>query len=50
MQFISKIIRSVWNRPANDIYLMGVQHFNINDLEVREEVIRICDLQNAIAP
>ncbi len=49
MQFISKIIRSVWNRHANDVYLMGVQHLNLNDTEVGEEIIRICDLRNAIA-
>ncbi len=49
MQFISKMIRSVWNRGPNDVYLMGVQHLNMNDAEVREEVVSICDLQNAIA-
>lgn len=49
MQFISKMIKSVWERPDNDIYLIGCQHLNLNIQDVREEIKRISDLQDAIA-
>jgi hypothetical protein len=49
MQFVSKMIRSVWKRKTNDVYLMGLQHLDLNDSEVRDEVVRISDLQGAIA-
>ena len=49
MQFISKMIKSVWNRPTNDVYLIGCQHLNLNVGDVREEINRISNLQGAIA-
>src|SRR5712692_1417028 len=49
MQFVSGMIRSVWNRQDNDVYLIGLQHLNLNDPEVREEITRISYLSNAIA-
>lgn len=49
MQFVAKAIRSVWNRKDNDVYLIGLQHLDLNDGEVRDEVIRINDLRGAIA-
>jgi predicted AAA+ superfamily ATPase len=38
MQFVSRMIKSVWSRPVNDVYLIGCQHFNLNIPEVREEI------------
>jgi len=49
MQFVSKIIGSVWARPTNDVYLIGCQHLNLNIPEVREEINKISNLQGAIA-
>jgi hypothetical protein len=49
MQFISKILKSTWERPQNDVYLIGCQHLNLNIQDVREEIKRISDLQDAIA-
>src|ERR1017187_2625958 len=49
MQFISKILKSVWERPYNDVYLIGCQHLNLNLSEVREETNKISNLQGAIA-
>ena len=49
MQFISKMLRSTWERPQNDVYLIGCQHLNLNFEDVREEIKRISDLQDAIA-
>ncbi|NEU83498.1 DUF499 domain-containing protein [Nostoc sp. UIC 10630] len=49
MQFISKIIKSVWERPDNDVHLIGCQHLNLNISDVREEINKISNLQGAIA-
>lgn len=49
MQFVSKIIQSVWERPSNDVYLIGCQHLNLNIPDVREEINKISNLQGAIA-
>ena len=49
MQFVSKMIKSVWSRPFNDVHLIGCQHLNLNLMDVREEVNRISNLQGAIA-
>ncbi|WP_411902305.1 anti-phage-associated DUF499 domain-containing protein [Methylorubrum thiocyanatum] len=49
MQFVSKMLRSVWERSANDVYLIGCQHLDLNIGDVREEVARISDLQGAIS-
>ena len=49
MQFVSRAIHSVWERPTNDVYLIGLQHLDLNDSDVRDEVLRINDLRGAIA-
>ena len=49
MQFVSKMIKSVWNRPVNNVYLIGCQHLDLNLMDVREEINKISNLQGAIA-
>lgn len=49
MQFVARMISSVWKRPSNDVFLIGLQHLNLNDPDVREEISRISDLRGAIA-
>lgn len=49
MQFVSKILKSAWSRPFNDVHLIGCQHLNLNLMDVREEINRIGNLQGAIA-
>jgi len=49
MQFASKMIRSVWARKANDVYLIGCQHLDLGISDVREELNRISNLQGAIS-
>lgn len=41
MQFTARLLRSVWNREPNDVFLIGTQHLDLNDAEVRDEVQRI---------
>jgi hypothetical protein len=49
MQFVSKMIRSVWHRKTNDAFLIGLQHLDLRDGEVRDELLHINDLRGAIA-
>ncbi|MGQ0445148.1 MAG: anti-phage-associated DUF499 domain-containing protein [Beijerinckiaceae bacterium] len=49
MRFVSRILKSVWERPVNDVLLIGAQHLNLRDPEVRDEVLSICNLQSAVA-
>ncbi len=41
MQFTARLLRSVWNRAANDVFLIGTQHLDLNDTEVRDEIQRV---------
>ncbi len=41
MQFTARLLRSVWNRGANDVFLIGTQHLDLNDAEVRDEIQRV---------
>ncbi|EIC21648.1 anti-phage-associated DUF499 domain-containing protein [Thiorhodovibrio frisius] len=41
MQFTARLLRSVWQRDDNDVFLIGTQHLNLNDVEVRDEMQRI---------
>jgi len=47
--FVAKMVRSVWGRGTNDVFLIGLQHLDLNRTDVRDEVVRINDLRNAIA-
>lgn len=41
MQFTARLLRSVWQREANDVFLIGTQHLDLNDPEVRDEIQRV---------
>ncbi|MBK1718758.1 AAA family ATPase [Thiocystis violacea] len=41
MQFTARLLRSVWNRETNDVFLIGTQHLDLNDPAVRDEVQRV---------
>jgi hypothetical protein len=41
MQFTARLLRSFWNREANDVFLIGTQHLDLNDPEVRDEIQRV---------
>lgn len=49
MQFAAKLLHSVANRKTDDVHLIGVQHFDVNDSYVRSEFERIApQLQPAL--
>jgi hypothetical protein len=47
LQFAARVIRSVWQRPHNDVFLIGTQHLNLNDSQVMNEVT---DINRALRP
>lgn len=49
MQIASRMLLSVWKRPADDVALIGCQHLDLSIQEVRDDLNRIRDLQAAVA-
>ncbi|MBL1275688.1 MAG: DUF499 domain-containing protein [Ectothiorhodospiraceae bacterium] len=50
MQFTARLLKSVDQRQTDDVFLVGAQHLNLNDDQVRDEIQRIApNLINAVA-
>lgn len=50
MQFTARLLKSVEERQADDVFLIGAQHLNFNDEQVKDEIQRIAPkLQPALA-
>ena len=49
LELASRLLKSVWNRQSNDVLLIGPQHFDLSIDEVREKIVSISGLDNAIA-
>ncbi|MCP5230244.1 anti-phage-associated DUF499 domain-containing protein [Accumulibacter sp.] len=49
MQFISKMLKSVWDGNPGDVYLIGCQHLDLTMQDVRDEINRIGQLEGALA-
>lgn len=47
MQFAARLVRSVLQREHDDVYLIGAQHFDLNDPLVRAEFTRIAPQLNS---
>ncbi|MEM9814790.1 MAG: anti-phage-associated DUF499 domain-containing protein [Cyanobacteria bacterium P01_D01_bin.6] len=47
LQFSARVIRSVWCREQNDVFLIGTQHLDLNDGQVMSEVT---DINRALRP
>jgi hypothetical protein len=47
LQFAARVVRSVWYRDHNDVFLIGTQHLNLNDSQVMDEVT---DINRALRP
>ena len=41
MQFTARLLKSVEQRPLADVFLIGTQHLDLNDDQVRDEIERI---------
>ncbi|MDW8479206.1 MAG: DUF499 domain-containing protein [Xanthomonadales bacterium] len=50
MQFTARLLKSVEERETDDVFLIGTQHLNLNDDQVKDEIERIAPrLMPAIA-
>mgnify|MGYP001221141457 CR=1 FL=1 len=49
MELVSRLLKSVWERNENDVFLIGAQHFNLNLPEVREKLSDISEMRDVIA-
>ncbi len=49
MELTSRLIKSVWARRTNDVLLIGPQHFDFSIDEVRDKIIAISKLDEALA-
>jgi hypothetical protein len=49
IELISRLLRSVWERQANDVFLIGPQHFDLSIQEVRDKLTEISGMRDVIA-
>lgn len=49
IELVSRLLRSVWNRRDNDVYLIGPQHFDLSDSLVRDKITEISGMRDVIA-
>lgn len=49
MQFVSKMLKSVWQGNQGDVYLIGCQHLDLTIQDVRDEINRIGKLEVALS-
>ncbi|MGA2706585.1 MAG: hypothetical protein ABSH35_36710 [Isosphaeraceae bacterium] len=46
---MSRLLRSAWERTANDVFLIGPQHFDLSIPEVRDKLTEISGMRDVIA-
>lgn len=49
LELVSRLLKSVWERPDNDVYLIGAQHFNLGITEVRNKLEEVSEMRDVIA-
>ena len=49
MEIVSRLLKSVWERKTNDVFLIGPQHFDLSISEVREKLTEISEMRDVIA-
>jgi hypothetical protein len=49
IELVSRLLRSVWERPDNDVFLIGPQHFDLGIVEVREKLTEVSGMRDVIA-
>jgi alkylhydroperoxidase/carboxymuconolactone decarboxylase family protein YurZ len=49
IELISRLLRSVWERQVNDVFLIGPQHFDLSIAEVRDKLTEISGMRDVIA-
>lgn len=49
IELVSRLLLSVWQRKANDVFLIGPQHFDLSISEVRDKLTEISGMRDVIA-
>ena len=49
MELMSRLLKSVWERDADDVYLIGAQHFDLSISEVRSKLADISGMNDVIS-
>jgi hypothetical protein len=49
IEIVSRLLRSVWERKANDVFLIGPQHFDLSIAEVRDKLAEISGMRDVVA-
>jgi hypothetical protein len=49
IELASRLLQSVWERQANDIFLIGPQHFDLSIPDVRDKLTEISGMRDVIA-
>lgn len=49
LELISRLLKSVWERPGDDVFLIGAQHFDLSIPDVREKLAEISEMRDVIA-
>jgi predicted AAA+ superfamily ATPase len=49
IELVSRLLRSVWERPANDVFLIGPQHFDLGIQEMRDKLTEVSGMRDVIA-
>ncbi len=49
IELVSRLLKSVWNRKDNDVFLIGAQHFDLSMPEVRDKLTEISGMRDVIS-
>ena len=49
IELVSRLLKSVWERKDNDVFLIGPQHFDLSIAEVRDKLTEISGMRDVIA-
>lgn len=49
IELVSRLLKSVWERKDNDVFLIGPQHFALSIPEVREKLTEVSGMRDVIA-
>lgn len=49
IELVSRLLKSVWERQDNDVFLIGPQHFDLGIPEVRDKLIEISSMHDVVA-
>lgn len=49
IELVSRLLKSVWERQANDVFLIGPQHFDLSIADVRDKLTEISGMREVIA-